>query len=50
MLLGEGGVVHVWGGGEEKCVQGLVGESERKNHWKDLGIPVRIILKCILKT
>jgi len=27
----------------------LVGESERKNHWKDLGKSVRIILKWILK-
>jgi hypothetical protein len=41
-------VGHVWG--EEKCVPGLVGESERKNHWEDLGISVRIILKWILKT
>jgi len=40
-----------WGtcGGGEKCVQDLVGESERKNHWEDLGISVRIILKWILK-
>jgi hypothetical protein len=30
-------------------VQGLVGESERKNHWEDIGIRVRIILKWILK-
>ena len=36
-------------GGGEKCVQDLVGESERKNHWEDLGISVRIILKWILK-
>ena len=52
MLLGDeawGTCVCVWGG-EEKCVQGLVGECERKNHWEDLGISVRIILQWILKT
>ena len=35
--------------GEEKCLRGLVGESERNNRWEDLGISVRIILKWILK-
>ena len=43
----------MWGtceGGREKCLRGLVGDSERKNHWEDLGISVRIILKWILKT
>jgi len=34
---------------KEKCLRGLVGESERKNHWKDLGKSVRIILNWILK-
>jgi hypothetical protein len=38
----------VWG--EREVPTGLVGESERKNHWEDRGISVRIILKWILKT
>jgi hypothetical protein len=35
-------------GGDEKCVQILVGRREGKNHSEGLGVDERIILKWIL--
>jgi hypothetical protein len=34
--------------GEEKRVQGLMGET-RKRHLEDLGLDGRVILKCLIK-
>jgi hypothetical protein len=36
-------------GGEGRCVQGLVGKPEGKNHLEDPDVDGRIILRCIFR-
>jgi hypothetical protein len=45
----EQGMWHIWGRGEERSIQGLVGKPEGKNHLEDLGIDGRIILKMFFR-
>jgi len=38
-------MLRVWGG--ERCAQGSSGETEVKNHWGDLDVDGRIVLRWI---
>jgi hypothetical protein len=36
-------------GGEEMCIESLVGKPEERNHLKDPGLDGRVILKWIFR-
>jgi hypothetical protein len=40
---------HVWGRGEVRCIQGLVGKPEERDYLEDPGVDGRIILKWIFE-
>ena len=44
-----GGGCGTEGSGEEWAIQRFGGETEEREHWEDLGLSVRKLLKCILK-